>query len=60
MNDRPKMVSLQEAADLLGISYATTWRLWKQGRLSGIRITERNIRVNVASVDAILNGEDAA
>ncbi|BAV81101.1 Xis [Vibrio phage CKB-S1] len=50
-------MTTKEAAEALGVSRPTVRAFFKEGRLEGVRISPRIIKIKRASVDRILKGE---
>ncbi len=49
-----KFVRPIEVADQLGVSRSTIYRWFWEGRLKGIKFSERNIRISLNSVKELL------
>lgn len=53
-----KPYTCNEVCELLGVSRPTVWRYLKEGRLRGIHISQRVVRIDPESVRAALGGAD--
>lgn len=50
----PRLVTVPRAAELLGVSRRTAWRLVATGKLEAVRLG-RATRVKVTSIDALID-----
>jgi len=53
--DQDKLIKTSEAAEQLGVHTNTVLNLLRQNALSGVRISNRIIKVRQSSVDALLS-----
>ncbi|WP_094360024.1 helix-turn-helix domain-containing protein [Mycobacterium marinum] len=49
-----QLISLQEAADRLGVCYRTARRYVSDGRLTGFRVGPRQVKVSAEDLDALV------
>lgn len=57
--DRPKLVTIRRAAELLAISERSAWRLASTGELTTVKLG-RSTRVKVESIDRLIERGGAA
>ena len=53
--DEPLLLKMGQAASLMGLSRATLWRLFKEGRLEKVELYPGSYRVRKADVHALIN-----
>ena len=53
--DEPLLLKMGEAANLLGLSRATLWRLFKENRLEKVELYPGSYRVRKADIHALIN-----
>ena len=52
----PLLVGMGEAAELLGVSRATLWRMIKAGRLRKVEVLPGSFRMRRADLEAVARG----
>ena len=61
MNDKPKLLRIKEAAEMLGINPETLRRWDNQGRLQAIRLGKRkDRRYKLEDLQKIIEGKNSA
>lgn len=55
--DKPALLTKGQASKILGISRTTLWRMLKQGKISGVEVVPGMVRIPLAEVQAILQGQ---
>lgn len=56
----PLLLMMGDAAELLGVSRATVWRMIKMGKLNRVEILPGTFRVRRADIEAIAEGKERA
>lgn len=55
MAEKPELIDLRQASEMLGVTVQTLRRWCKQGRLTYIKLGPKCVRVRRADVEAFLN-----
>jgi len=56
----PLLIGMKAAAELLGVSRVTLWRILKAGKLPRVEILPGSARLRRADVEALVDGKAAA